>query len=116
MVSRDVIENIIKVAKECSTWIKPIDYGDKHEFVERNRFGLVRRECKVLRFVVYAASQDCVVGQEILIPDFELQAAIDRLSIEPEFSRHLSKCRLTASDVNRLVLSATWGQLDLELE
>lgn len=116
MIDPKLIEHLFEIIEWHRTWIAVKDFGEVEEYAAANgdRVGTIR--CRVLRFEVRVGTQDYNRGQILAVPEFELQAAIERLSLDKSFKHRLDSLTLTYDDVNNLVNAASWGQIELELE
>ena len=116
MLPEAVLKNIFEVVNWHRTWIKALDYGTLEEFVVADRSGLSRTVCPTFRLEVRIPNEGFYKGQVISIPYFEIEAAIERHCADKSFSHRLEKCELNYQDVNLLFQTASWCDLQLELE
>ena len=116
MVEPGVIENIKSVFDWHRTWIAFKNFGEIEEFVEGDNGRIFRILCRVMHLEVRIHNNGFDKGQLVSIPEFELESALERHKLSPDFKRRLAAGELTAEDVNLLIYSATWCQINPELE
>lgn len=116
MLEQGIIDNIKSVFDWYRTWIAFKDFGTIDEFYSADGTQVGRLLCRVLRLEVKIDNADYHAGQLISIPEFELEAVLDRLSANSSFKRRLTTRELNAEDINLLIHSATWCQINPELE
>lgn len=116
MVEQEVVDNIRTVFDWHCTWIAFKDFGQLEEFVKEEGNEIFKIVCRVLRLEVRIHNDIYVAGQIISIPEFELASAIERHSLNASFRRNLNSRQLTPEDINLLIYSATWCQINPELE
>ena len=115
-MKEDIYLMIVALIKEHQTWLDVLDYDTKEEFVTVSGYEIKRIRCRILRLVSKYNTRQSYKGQIFTIPEFRLNNAIKSMKRDSGFNNRLVKRCLSINDVNNLIIEATYGLINLELE
>lgn len=116
MIPIHVLNNIRDVIQEHYTWITFKDFGLMEELYINDGDRLARYMCPTFRLVTRTISPNYRKGSTLSIPYYVLEQAIQRHCKDYKFQLRMDAHQLNMDDVNKLILTATWQQIDMELE